>query len=444
MAIATPSPVDSLSTPEIKTTNLQTARTYPAAIIGWGFWSIAALFYLYEYVLRVSPSVLTNELMLSFNVTSGSLGTLVSLYYLAYVPLQIPCGVIVDWLGPRRVVTFSAFLCALGTLIFAMTDNITIAAFARFIIGAGSACGYLCCSKVGADWLHPHKFAHVAAVTMMMGTLGGIGGGLPFAMISNALGWRQAMLIAAAAGAVIMVICYLALRDRETLSSQQTSTDKTPFLEGLRIISQNPQSWLIGFYGCLMYVPISAFAELWGTPYLMLAYGVNNEVASASCAWMFMGMAIGCPIGAELSNRIKSRIKVMSWSAIATMIPLLAVVYIPEKPYILNDILLGLTGLLCGGQILYFAAAKEISPSKYSGTAIGFTNALVMVSGLIFQPLLGHIIDLAWDGLRTAEGAVIYSVSNYQQAFMTIPVCMILAWLVMRFVTETYPENTAA
>ena len=414
-------------------------REYPAAIIGWGLWACAALFYLYEYVLRVSPSVLTNELMLDFGVTSGALGVLVSFYYLAYVLLQIPCGVIVDWLGPRRVITFSALLCVVGSVMFAYSENIALATFSRFIIGAGSACAYLSCTKVGADWLPPHKFATVAAVTMMMGTLGGMGGGRPFAMLSNAVGWRQAMLIAAIVGTLIMLTTWLVIRDRDTLRTQQNVDKSGSFFEGLRTIARNPQSWLIGFYGCMMYVPISAFAELWGTPYLMLSYGVNNEVSSWSCAMVFLGMAIGCPVSAALSNRLESRIKVMSWSAITTMLPLLAVIYIPNIPYFLNDVLLFTTGLLCSGQILYFAAAKEINPAKYSGTTIGFTNALVMVSGLIFQPLLGFIIDLAWDGQRAVDGSIIYSIHDYQQALITIPICLLLAWGVLRFVRETFP-----
>ena len=40
-------------------------------------------------------------------------------------------------------------------------------------MGAGSACAYLSCAKVGAEWFHPRRFAVIAGMTMMMGTLGG-------------------------------------------------------------------------------------------------------------------------------------------------------------------------------------------------------------------------------------------------------------------------------
>jgi hypothetical protein len=54
--------------------SLETAASSPvkekSAPYAWIIWSTAALFYLYEYVLRASPGVMTNELMHDFGVTS--------------------------------------------------------------------------------------------------------------------------------------------------------------------------------------------------------------------------------------------------------------------------------------------------------------------------------------------------------------------------------------
>jgi sugar phosphate permease len=43
--------------------------------------AVAALFYLYEFFIRVSPSVITNELMRDFQIHAGYLGFLSSLFY---------------------------------------------------------------------------------------------------------------------------------------------------------------------------------------------------------------------------------------------------------------------------------------------------------------------------------------------------------------------------
>ncbi|WP_032113075.1 MFS transporter [Candidatus Paracaedibacter symbiosus] len=121
----------------------------------WMIWICASLFYFYEMILRASPSVMTDDLMRDFGVDSTALGVLSSFYYYAYVILQVPCGIIVDRFGTRRVVTFSTLLCVIGSLCFAYSDSLPLAQLGRFLIGAGSACAFISCLKISADWFLP-------------------------------------------------------------------------------------------------------------------------------------------------------------------------------------------------------------------------------------------------------------------------------------------------
>lgn len=415
----------------------------PSSVVAWVMWSCAAIFYLYEYALRVSPSVMTAELMQSFGVSAKSLGVLVSFYYLAYVPLQIPCGVIVDKLGPRIVITASAILCTIGSFLFAFSDNLMVAQITRFMLGAGSACAYLSTAKVASQWFSSERFALLAGVTMMMGTFGGICGGIPFAYIVNAFGWQQSMIFSAFVGFGVVAACWFVLRDREVSDTgEEVSSVKYGFLEGLNTVVRSPQCWLIGIYGGLMYVPLSAFAELWGVPYFMKVYELSNGDAAYSSAMVFVGMAVGCVLGPIFSNYIQSRVKVMSWAALLTLVAFMVSLYVPNIPYELNCALLFVAGVFSGGQILYFAAAKELIPVHFTGTTVGFINALVMVSGLIFQPLLGWLLDWVHDGTINPDGTPLYTTENYQIALTAIPVSLIIAWLIMLFVRETYPRRS--
>ncbi len=407
----------------------------------WAILGCAWAFYLYEYILRVSPSVMINDLMLDYGVTSTALGVLVSFYYFSYVALQVPCGVIVDRFGPRKVITISAVLCVIGSIYFAQSDTLLTAQIGRFLMGAGSACAYLSCAKIGAEWFDASKFAGIAGMTMMMGTLGGTFGGRPCAMLVNCIGWRSSMLVGAFVGSCIAVAAWLIIRDHpQKIKTNKNEADlvSPSLLEGLKIVAANPQNWLIGLYGCMMYLPLSAFAELWGVPFLMQLYGINNESASTVSIMVFLGMALGTLIGPWLSNRCKSRVKIMSRSALGTFLTFLIVFYVPNIPLILMASLLFLGGMISGGQILYFAAAKEINPDHISGTTIGFINCLVMVSGVVFQPLLGMLLDLAWDGKVSVEGAPIYDLVTYKISFSAVSVALLLSWVIVQYVHETY------
>ena len=412
----------------------------------WIIWGCAAFFYLYEYILRVSPSVMTNQLMHDFGVTSTALGVLVSFYYYAYVPLQIPCGVIVDKLGVRRVVTLSAIFCTIGSFIFANSDSLFIAQFGRFLMGAGSACAYLSTAKVAAEWFPAQKFALITSITMGLGTIGGTFGGKPFAVLVNAIGWRPSMIVAGCVGVCVIVSSWMIIRDRKEaneghIPSNEMKKDHS-VLAGLKIVAKNPQSWLIGLYGCLMYLPLSAFAELWAVPYLMQVHGIDNEVASTASVMVFIGMAVGCPLAAWFSDKFKSRIKIMEYSALGTAALFMLIVYCPAIPLSLTFPLLFITGVVCGGQILYFAAAKEINPPQTSATTIGFTNSLVMFSGIVFQPLLGFLLDGFWDGAKSATtGLPEYTTYAYQVALSPVPISLFAAWVLLKFIKETYPKH---
>lgn len=398
----------------------------------WLIWGCAGLFYLYEMILRASPGVIARDLMLDFGVASTAIGVLSSFYYYSYVALQIPCGVIVDRLGARRVITYSTLICVVGSLFFAYSDSLLGAQIGRFLIGAGSACAFLSCLKIGSEWFIPAQFAMIAGLTNMMGTLGGMVSGPPFAVLSNSMGWRQATIFAAIAGIVLAFICWIVIRDK----SQELSDTKDSLTDGLVRVAKDPFNWIIAAVGGLMYIPISAFCELWAVPFLMEKYQISNEIASRANIMVYLGIAIGSPLAARLSNYFNNPVRVMGISAILTAGLFMAAVRFDNITYSIMLLLLFAAGVANGGQVMCFAAVKENVPNKLSGTAAGFTNAIVMMSGVIFQPLLGLILDIAWQGQLNDDGSRYYGPEAYQTAMMMIPICFILGWIILNFTNK--------
>lgn len=408
----------------------------------WAIWACAGAFYLYECILRVSPSVMTEGLMHDFSLTSTALGILVSCYSYSYVALQIPCGVMVDAIGTRRILTASAALCAIGTFLFASSDALIGAQVGRFLIGAGSACAFISCMKIVAEWFTPTRFALMSGMTTMMGTIGGTFGGPPLAwMVNNLGGWRQASIILAIVGVVMTLFAWIMIRDhpKDHLQAQQPHhTHEIPLRKSLALLITNPQVWLIGIFGSLMWLPIAAFAELWGVPYLMHTYGIDNEHASFATVMIFLGFAFGAPLAAWISEKFQSRIYAMKLSSVLLFLVFATIVLGPRIPLLVMFGLLFAGGVFIGGQVLVFACVKEILPRRISGTALGFTNAIVMMSGIIFQPLLGELLDLCWDGALGTDGVRVYTEYAYQTAMIAIPAMIALSWILLHFIKETH------
>src|SRR5262245_41850721 len=106
-------------------------------------WLIAALFYLYQFVIRVAPSVFAHDMRLFLVVDACMLGSIISLYYYGYAGMQIPAGIILDRIGVKRPLMLCCLMLAAGALLFSMTHNIYLLSLARLMMGIGSAFGFL-------------------------------------------------------------------------------------------------------------------------------------------------------------------------------------------------------------------------------------------------------------------------------------------------------------
>src|SRR3984957_17465317 len=84
----------------------------------WLICSIGMLFYCYNYFLRVSSSVMQNDLMQGLHFNALEFGTLAAFYYWAYTPMQIPVGMIYDRFGARLVLFFACLIAVAGLSVF--------------------------------------------------------------------------------------------------------------------------------------------------------------------------------------------------------------------------------------------------------------------------------------------------------------------------------------
>ena len=101
----------------------------------YGIVFLGSLFYLYEFFIRVSPSVMTQDLMAHFGVAAGQLGLMSAAFFYAYMPMQVVAGLLGDRFGPRKLLTAAAALCGIMTCLFVLSSHLWLAGLARFFIG---------------------------------------------------------------------------------------------------------------------------------------------------------------------------------------------------------------------------------------------------------------------------------------------------------------------
>jgi len=411
----------------------------------WIIWTAGAVFYCYEYLLRLLPSVMTTDLMRSYHVSAAVLGNLAAFYYYAYTPMQLPVGVMMDRYGPRRLLTFACLSCAVGSYLFASTGYLSIAEIGRFLVGFGSAFAFVGVLKLATIWLPPERFAMMAGLASSLGTFGGISGAIGLTAMVEWVGWHDTVFYSAVLGAVLTVLLYLIIRDKPEGGPKNPASEETTLkqvISDLKEIMKMPAMWVNGLIGCLIYLPTTAFAELWAIPYFEQAHNFTHQQSAYAVSMLFLGWGIGAPLAGWVSDHINRRKLPLVAGCILAAVLVSILLYVPLSKGVVYALMM-LLGASYSVQVIVFAIGAELCPPRASGSAIAVTNMLVMLGGAIFQPLVGYLLEFRWAG-RTMLGVHVFNEVEYQFAFAILPIAMIMGVLLIILLPETHPLRESA
>lgn len=406
----------------------------------WLVCMLGALFYCYEYYLRIAPSVMAADLMRAFHFGASEFGILAAFYYYAYTPMQLPVGIMMDRYGPRRLLVMAVFACAIGSYLFTITSHIAFPQIGRFLVGFGSAFAFVGVMKLATLWLPAERFSFMSGFSVTLGSMGAIFGNISLSAMVTHLGWQQTIQIAAAAGLVLAVVIYLVIPDKRSRSRSHHMPEETSYrnlFKGLWQLLKNRQIWVNGIIGGLVYIPTSAFAELWGIPYLEQAYHYSKMSAATTISMIFLGWAVGGPLMGIISEKIRLRRLPMTLGSLVAAILISIVLYVPFLPKVVVALMLFIFGVCSSAQILVFAIGRENSRFELAGTVVALTNLFVMLSGVIFQPIIGIVLDSRWNGL-IMQGVRNYTLADYQYALSVLPLGLIIACILTLFLRETH------
>lgn len=406
---------------------------------GWIIWLLSALFMFYKYALEVSPSVMTSTLMSTFHISGTALGNLAACYFYAYLLLQIPAGLLLDKIGPRKVTTLAIGFCALGSIVFAKADTLLIAGIGRFITGTGAAFAAVNCLKLIANWFPMKQFAFMAGLMMTVAMLGAVGGQAPLAAFIDAMDWRYAMEIIGAIGLILAAVFWVVVRDisPEHKKERHIISQSISFIDSLKRVLKNGQAWWLSAYSGFAFAPVMIFGGLWGVSFISEAFAISHNISAQAVSLIFIGFAVGAPFFGWFSDWLGRRKIVMFWGTLLALVAISSVIYAPGLTQTSIMLLLFLFGFAISSFLLCFTMIREISLPILAATAIGFMNAFDALFGAFSDPLTGKFLDLGWDG-KLVGGARVFSVHTYKVAFLTIPAYLLISLLTLLRIKETY------
>jgi MFS family permease len=416
----------------VTTQTLATRATKPAAGDGFNVpyivaWLFCLSFYFMEYAARSAPSVMLPELTTAFGLTTVGLSLLIGLYYYTYAGFSIIAGASVDRWGAKLTVPAGVLLLAVGATMFGLNVS-WIAGLGRLLQGAGSAFAFVAAVYLASRGFPARYLATAIGITQCAGMLGGAAGQFVVApLIHGPIAWQQFWIYAGVVIAVIALAIFIAT-PREDHSAASTTSIWSTFAPYKTVLT-NPQSYLCGLCGGLLFLPTTVGAMTWGVSFLEGGWHLGFGEAADRAAVVAMGWVFGCPILGYVADRIGRRKPVILGGAALMLAATLAIYYLPPQtfpPYVLGFAL----GFGSGAAMIPYSVIKESNPDYAKGSATGAMNFMVFVMSAVLGPVVG------WWLQRLAGGAAL-TLDVFRTAGTVYVAAIVLAALVTVFLRET-------
>lgn len=401
-------------------------------------WFLLALFYAFQYFLRVSPSVMANDLRGDFNLTAEQFALFPAIYLYAYGLLQIPIGYFLDSVGAKKTILFSIFVCIMGAVLFYTTENIYIAYASRFLIGAGSAAAFITPLKIIGDLFPDGKKGLFMGLTLAVGTAGPLLAGKPLSELIQSYGWRDAGLLTCIAGVIIFALIALCLPSQNKMECYTRKPESfADILASFKKVIHNKQVLLYAIIAFGLYAPLSALSDTWGISYLMEKYNYPREVAAQATSFIFIGLCLGSfIIPAFFEPRKLMKMGIQS-GLVLMLLCYIAVLFNDHLTLNQLKVLFFFFGFLVGAEMLCFTGISNASEDGLRGLSLGVANTINMVGGAILQQLIGILLDVFWSGNYNEKKIRIYTELDFQYTLSAF----ILIYAVCIFMTKYLPKD---
>jgi len=273
-------------------------------------------------------------------------------------------------------------------------------------------------------------FPLIAGLTELTGALGAILAETPFLLLVNHFGWREVIIALAVFSAILGLAIWLVIQDGPVqMCINERNKTKYHVFGNLIQILKIPQVKWVAIYSGFIWTPLMVFAAFWGAPYLHTVYGFSKIAATEICLLMWLGLGISSPIIGELSNKLRLRRAFLMISSGLGFFLTVIIVYVHLKSHLMLIIFLILYGVASTGAPLSFSALNDFVPAKFSGTAMGINNMVVVLGGVLGQIIVGWILTR----LSHIDGRSLFSASDFHIALLIVPICFLVSFFVSIF-----------
>lgn len=384
-------------------------------------WAVGVFAYLCAVSGRASFGVASVEASARFGVDGAMLSLFGVVQLGTYAAAQIPAGLLLDRLGPRRMLVLGALTMAVGQVLLAFSIDVPTALLARLLTGVGDAATLISVVRLIATWFPAQQVPVFTQLATMIGQFGQAVAAVPFLALLLCVGWTVAWasLALLLLLGVLLVIAFVQDSPPEEPGATPPAAPRAG--QVLRDVFTSRAAWSGFFVHWMCLVTVNSSLFMWAVPY-MTALGIGAaQVGTLLTVNVVIMVALG-PLVGVLTGRFPHRRPLLGWIAGVILTVTWTVTLLIPGQLSGWQLMPLITAMAIGSATcaVGFDLARTGVPHRAIGTATGMVNIGGFSAALMSVLLIGIVLDL-----RTGGGAA--TLADYRVAMASQLVLMVVA-----------------
>lgn len=361
------------------------------------------------YFQRAVPTIVSEDMAKSYNVSVGDLSIFSSAFFYPYAVIQPFAGLLADVMDPRYLIGICSLIASIGGLICGLSNSLAVGSFGRVLVGIGSGPIYVPACRTIANWFALDQYSRATGIFSAVAGCGGLIAQGPFSFLLELIGWRWCFLVVSIVGFIMAILNLIFLRGNpisfgfEAVNSEtNVDTASYSFKEKMQHLCQNFKTvmskgsfWFVALYNFFTNGTFYNINGMWGGPYLSDVYGYSVTQKGNILMAISIGNVIGLlviPFFAQLFNTRKwfvfwssvlSTLCVTPFFLFVDQIPLPAIIFLFFVYAFFSNSLTNVAYPMC----------REYFHASASGTAVGCVNLTSFIATSVMQILTGKFLQ---------------------------------------------------
>jgi predicted MFS family arabinose efflux permease len=346
---------------------------------------------------RTALGVVGPELAAGLGAGPGLLGAANGAFFLALLLLQVPVGLALDRLGPRRTVAWLTVPAVLGGLGQAVAPDAAWFLAARFLLGVGMAASFMASVVLCSRWWSGPGLTTALSRIFALSQAGILLAGAPFAWVDEALGWRGAYAVSAALTLACGVLWWRWVADDppDRSASSHPAETLAQALRGQVTVWRTPGLLPVLSMHLVGYAVMTTVLAVWAGPWLADHYSLSPDARGAAVLGMGLLLSAGLFCIGPAERRLNTRKWLVVTLASAVSVVLLVLALWPAPPLWAGITLLSLVCVLSCYPVVVVAHGRSLFPDHLVGRGATTVNLAQTLGCAALPAITGWVVAVS-------------------------------------------------